>query len=63
MRLRIGLITAAGLLFLAAALGLLGGWALPAAVVLLVGTSVVTVIVWEERDAARPELIPARIDQ
>jgi hypothetical protein len=63
MRLRIGLITAAGLLFLAGALGLLGAWALPAAVVVLVGASVITVIVWEERDRARPELLPARVDR
>jgi uncharacterized membrane protein YphA (DoxX/SURF4 family) len=63
MRLRFGLVTLAGLLFLAGALGLIGAWALPTAVVLLVGTSVVTVIVWEERDTERGELVPARIDR
>ena len=56
MRLRIWTVTAAGLLFLAGAVGLLGEWSLGAAVVLLVGTSVATAIVWEERE------LPARVE-
>lgn len=46
-------------LFAAGAMGLVGAWALGAAVVLLVATSVVTVIVWEERDRVEPEGAPA----
>jgi hypothetical protein len=63
MRLRIGLFTSATLLFLAGAVGLLGDWALATAVVLFVGTAVATVIVWEDREADHPELIPARISR
>lgn len=51
--------TAAGALFAAGAVGLAGAWALGAAVVLLVVTSVVTVIAWEERDGVEPEGAPA----
>lgn len=59
MRVKIGTSTAAGLLFLAGAVGVVGSWALGAAVVLLVGLSVATVISWEERDAA---LVPAPVE-
>lgn len=50
MRFRIGTVTTAGLLFVAGAIGLLGPWALGAAVVLLVATSVATAIAWEDQD-------------
>ncbi len=50
MHLRIGTVTAATVLFLAGAIGLLGPWSLATAVVLLVGTSVATAIAWEEQN-------------
>ena len=52
MRLRLGLVTFATLLFILGAVGLAGEWALATAVVVFVGTSVLTAIVWEEHDAA-----------
>ena len=52
MRLRLGLVTFATLLFSLGAVGLIGEWALATAVVLFVGTAVITAIVWEERDTA-----------
>ena len=54
MRLRIGTAAAAAALFLAGAVGLLGGWALGAAVVLLVAWSVATAIAWEELTPVQP---------
>jgi hypothetical protein len=59
LRLRIGSVTAAAVLFLAGALGLLGGWSLGIAVVLLVATSVSTAIAMEEHEPSR---IPVRTD-
>ncbi len=54
----------AALLLVAGAVGLLGAWALALGVVLLVGTSVVTVIVWEEREVeAAPAFPPDRVDE
>jgi hypothetical protein len=55
VRVRIAAMMAAVTLFAAGALGLLGPWALGAAVVLLVATSVVTAIAWEEGDRPEPE--------
>ena len=52
MRLRLGLVTFATLLFVLGAVGLIGEWALATAVVVFVGTAVITAIVWEERDTA-----------
>jgi hypothetical protein len=63
MRLRVGLVTCATVLFVAGALGLLGSWSLATAVVLFVGTAVATAIVWEDRDADPPELVPVRTDR
>ena len=60
MRLRIGTVTAAAVLFLAGAVGLLGGWSLGIAVVLLVATSVSTAIAMEEQPEAAP--VPVRTD-
>lgn len=58
MRIRIAAVAAAVVLFTAGAVGLLAAWALGAAVVLLVATSVATVIVWEEREADAPDPAP-----
>ena len=55
MRLRIGTVTAAGMLFLAGALGALGPWSLGTSVVLLVGTAVATAIAWEDDESLRPQ--------
>ena len=70
MHLRIGTVTAATVLFLAGAIGLLGPWSLATAVVLLVGTSVATAIAWEEQNPVRPpsfvndeQLIPVHADR
>lgn len=70
MHFRIGTVTAASVLFLAGAIGLLGPWSLATAVVILVGTSVATAIAWEERSPARPaafandeQLVPVRADR
>jgi hypothetical protein len=63
MRLRLGLVTFATLLFILGAVGLVGEWALATAVVLFVGTAVITAIVWEERDTEAGELVPARVDR
>ena len=63
MRLRLGLVTFATLLFILGAVGLVGEWALAAAVVVFVGTAVLTAIVWEERDSQAGELVPARIER
>lgn len=56
MRVRLGavVIGAAAVLLTASAVGLLGAWALGVGLALVVGTSVVTAIVWEERDASAP---------
>jgi hypothetical protein len=61
LRLRIGTVTAAALLFLCGALGLLGGWALAIAVVLLVAVSVSTAIALEEQGPA-PAPVPVRTE-
>jgi hypothetical protein len=60
VRVRLGaaVIGAAGFLLAASAVGLLGAWALGLGLALVVGTSVATAIVWEERDAA-----PARAER
>jgi hypothetical protein len=63
MRLRLGFLTCAIALFAAGAVGVLGAWALASAVVLVVGTAVATVIVWEDRDTERQELVPVRSDR
>lgn len=63
MRLRLGLVTFASLLFILGAVGLVGEWALATAVVVFVGTAVITAIVWEERDSEAGELVPARIER
>jgi hypothetical protein len=63
MRLRLGLVTFATLLFVLGAVGLVGEWALATAVVVFVGTAVITAIVWEERDAAAGDLVPARVER
>ena len=63
MPVRITAVAAAVVLFTAGAVGALGAWALGAAVVLLVATSVATVIVWEEREvsaATPPAPLPAQ---
>ena len=63
MPVRITAVAAAVVLFTAGAVGALGAWALGAAVVLLVATSVATVIVWEEREvsaAAPPAPLPVQ---
>ena len=56
MRVRLGavVIGAAAVLLTASAVGLLGAWALGVGLALVVGTSVATAIVWEERDASAP---------
>ena len=61
MRVRLGavVIGAAAALLSASAVGLLGAWALGVGLALVVGTSVVTAIVWEERDAPAPTAPPA----
>jgi hypothetical protein len=63
MRLRIGLVTFATVLFLLGAVGLVGSWALATAVVVFVGTAVITAIVWEERDTDVGDLVPARVER
>jgi hypothetical protein len=60
VRLRIGTVAAAASLFLAGALGLLGGWSLGIAVVLLVAASVSTAIAME--DEREPSRVPVRTD-
>jgi hypothetical protein len=60
LRIRIGTVTAAAVLFLAGAIGLLGGWSLGIAVVLLVATSVSTAIAMEEE--REPSRVPVRTD-
>jgi hypothetical protein len=50
MHLRLALVTSATLLFALGASGLLGPWSLATAMVLFVGTAVVTAIAWEEGD-------------
>ncbi len=54
MRLRIGTVAAAAALFLAAAVGLLGPWALGTAVGLFVASSVATAIAWDDRTPVQP---------
>ena len=64
MRVRLTAVAAAILLFTGGAAGVLGAWALGAAVVLLVATSVATVIIWEEREGAAartPAAVPAQV--
>jgi hypothetical protein len=63
MRLRLGLVTFATLLFILGAVGLVGEWALATAVVVFVGTAVITAIVWEERDTDAGDLVPARVER
>lgn len=70
MRIRIGTVAAAFVLFLAGAIGLLGPWSLGTAVVLLVASSVATAIAWEEGAPTRPgafahdeQLVPVRSDR
>lgn len=58
MRIRIAAVAAAVVLFTAGGVGVLGTWALGAAVVLLVATSVSTVIAWEDR---QPEVPPVQV--
>jgi hypothetical protein len=63
VRLRIGTATAAALLFLGGALGLLGGWSLGIGVGLLVAASVSMAIAMEERGGApTPAPVPARTE-
>jgi hypothetical protein len=65
------IVGAAALLFVASAVGLLGTWALGVGLAVIVASSVVTAIVWEEREALprarvtvtnepRDELVPAQ---
>jgi hypothetical protein len=54
VRLRIGTVAAAAALFLAAAVGLLGPWALGTAVGLFVASSVATAIAWDDRTPVQP---------
>jgi hypothetical protein len=63
MRLRLGLVTFATLLFVLAAVGLVGDWALATAVVTFVGTAVITAIAWEERDVEGGDLVAARVER
>jgi hypothetical protein len=63
VRLRIGTVAAAAVLFLGGALGLLGGWSLAIAVVLLVAASVSAAIAMEERGGrAAPTPLPVRTE-
>ena len=65
MRVRLGavVIGAAAVLLAASAVGLLGAWAMGVGLTLVVGTSVATAIVWEERDAALEPAERGRTDE
>jgi len=59
VRVRLGpvIVGAAALLFVGSAVGLLGTWALGVGLAVIVASSVVTAIVWEDRDV-RPSTPP-----
>ncbi len=63
MRLRIGIVISATVLFLAGAVGLVGQWALASGVVLIVAVAVATAIVWEEPAGTGAELVPASVER